>query len=475
MMRSTRSCPSFRPSRTPWAPDLAKRDQQMRTLQQRKAIMPSKRVQNALQEATTKRESKPLGTLVAEGNSNMKIREEKGLPRSITPQVWRSAMTRILSFIAIGLLAHTVRPAMAQERIEIEAALSTWDGQAIPTELYGFRSLPEAERALVCILNVSGLNPDNFEIAAANVPNAAAATLPPGCGSETVPCERALLYNPDFMHRVHAATDNGWSAISILAHEVGHHLQGHTIRPGGSNPRDELQADEYSGFVLRKLGATIDDAQAVFRTLPPEYDGGSTHPARDARETAVANGWTRAHRTGDGDVSCYNPNSTATQRTEVKPPDPAVPTATPPGAANTPEATFGSVTLSAGFEPDPYSRELIGGGEIGGLSILGDGCSGYVADSPDFHLTWTGSSPQLRIFFTRYESGDPTLLVRLPDGSWACGDDTSGTLDPMVVVTRPLPGEYLIWVGSYDPNEYTGGLLHITELDIDPRFIRGSH
>ena len=206
-------------------------------------------------------------------------------------------------FAVVALLTLSGGEVVAQERIRINAAMSSWDGQDVPEQLYGFRSAREAEDALTCILNEVGLNPTNFVIGAANVPNAAAATLPPLCGNATVPCERALFYNPSFMREARERTGgNEWSWISILAHEVGHHLEAHTIRPGGSNPPDELEADEWSGFVLRKLGASLDDALAVFRTFSPQ--GSSTHPPRDARLVAVENGWARADRTGVGDISC---------------------------------------------------------------------------------------------------------------------------------------------------------------------------
>ena len=87
-----------------------------------------------------------------------------------------------------------------------------------------------------------------------------------------------------------------------MAHEIGHHLEAHTIRPGGSNPPDELEADEFSGWVLRRLGAALQDAQAVFKTS--SSTGSSTHPPRDARLAAVAAGWDRANVTGD--TSCYS-------------------------------------------------------------------------------------------------------------------------------------------------------------------------
>jgi hypothetical protein len=106
--------------------------------------------------------------------------------------------------------------------------------------------------------------------------------------------KRYLLYNPDFLNAVNRAGHTDWAGISILAHEMGHHLNGHTLRPGGSQPADELEADEFSGFVLRKLGASLAQAQSAMATVP---DGGNsaTHPGRTPRLLAIGQGWQRAN------------------------------------------------------------------------------------------------------------------------------------------------------------------------------------
>ena len=106
--------------------------------------------------------------------------------------------------------------------------------------------------------------------------------------------QRFLLYNPDFLSAVNRAGHTDWAGISILAHEMGHHLNGHTLRPGGSQPADELEADEFSGFVLRKLGASLAQAQAAMATVAD--DGGSaTHPGQAPRLLAIGQGWQRAN------------------------------------------------------------------------------------------------------------------------------------------------------------------------------------
>ena len=106
--------------------------------------------------------------------------------------------------------------------------------------------------------------------------------------------QRYLLYNPDFLDAVNRTGHTDWAGISILAHEMGHHLNGHTLRAGGSQPADELEADEFSGFVLRKLGASLAQAQAAMASVSDD-EGSATHPGRTPRLTAISQGWQRAN------------------------------------------------------------------------------------------------------------------------------------------------------------------------------------
>ena len=129
-------------------------------------------------------------------------------------------------------------------------------------------------------MQFQGLEP-SFVLKAANVPNAVAAIK----GTQ-----RLILYNQQFMMRVRDTTQTDWSAISILAHEVGHHLQGHTLQRGGSRPEIELEADKYSGFILERMGAPLDEAKAAIRLITTE-EGSKTHPGRQARLAAITNGW----------------------------------------------------------------------------------------------------------------------------------------------------------------------------------------
>lgn len=191
--------------------------------------------------------------------------------------------------LAITFLLVALVPAATygQTLLKVDATKScNFHGGLVPDKpIYGFASDREAEESVKRILSYSGLEP-NFKITAANVPNAAAVLDPAG---ET----RLILYNQDFMERIKGSTRTDWAAISILAHEIGHHLQGHTLKPGGSRPPSELEADKYSGFVVGMLGGTLDDAQAVMRMIASD-EGSATHPAKDARLAAITNGWKQA-------------------------------------------------------------------------------------------------------------------------------------------------------------------------------------
>ena len=129
--------------------------------------------------------------------------------------------------------------------------------------------------------------------------------------------------------------------------------------------------------------------------------------------------------------------------------------------------TFGSAEFADDFTGDPYTVEMVSGGEVA-TGYLGVACTGYAAVAPDFRMHWHRSSQEFRIFFASDAGGDTTLLVNLPDGSWVCNDDAGGTLDPMIVIGDPPQGQYDVWVGSLEAGAFVPGALYVTELNLDP-------
>lgn len=185
--------------------------------------------------------------------------------------------TTLLLLVTLGAAWCTL--AQAQEQLDVEAACSYY-GESPDEALWGFDSDRDAEDAVTRIMNYTGL-PQNFEVMRGNVDNAMAAIR-----GES----RVIVYSQSFMERVKQETNTDWSAVSILAHEIGHHLAGHTLSKDGSRPKTELEADKFSGHVLFKMGAQLEDAKAAMRAVAGDA-GSSTHPPKSARLVAIETGW----------------------------------------------------------------------------------------------------------------------------------------------------------------------------------------
>jgi hypothetical protein len=111
--------------------------------------------------------------------------------------------------------------------------------------------------------------------------------------------KRYILYNPEFIGWLNKATQDKWAVIALLAHEIGHHLNGHTLKKRG-NSLLELEADEFAGFVLNKLGASLEQSQRVMYYIA-KAQRSDTHPAREDRMLAIKKGWDKAMGSVTGD------------------------------------------------------------------------------------------------------------------------------------------------------------------------------
>ena len=121
--------------------------------------------------------------------------------------------------------------------------------------------------------------------------------------------------------------------------------------------------------------------------------------------------------------------------------------------------TYGSVSLRAGFTPDPHTSSITAGGST---AVEISGCNGTVADAPDLNLTWRGGSSTLYIYSMSDE--DTTLLVNLPNGSWTCDDDSLGDRNPLIIVRNAPSGLYNIWSGTYGGGTAAADVM-ISEID----------
>ncbi len=107
--------------------------------------------------------------------------------------------------------------------------------------------------------------------------------------------ERVIAYNPTFISGILDSSGTDWAAVSILAHEIAHHLLGHTLAPEALHPGDELACDRYSGFILQRMGATMEESIAAI-AVAGNVHGTRDHPPKHARSAAISHGWLEAER-----------------------------------------------------------------------------------------------------------------------------------------------------------------------------------
>ena len=125
------------------------------------------------------------------------------------------------------------------------------------------------------------------------------------------------------------------------------------------------------------------------------------------------------------------------------------------------EPRYGSHALAPGFSPAPATFNALSGGDIAVKSLnLGDNCLGYAASDPDFVIELTAEFA--RITFLNASEADTTLIINLPNGSWACNDDTNG-LNPALVFHNAPAGGYRVWIGSYAAEANDESALYISE------------
>ena len=249
----------------------------------------------------------------------------------LRPVAWACAALIGLASTGLALAQKATvagaKPQRAQLAAELAATLQacSYDGSPLafsPPDLSKGGS--SGKQVVAEIMKYTGL-PANFVVVEGQVPNAAAVIM---AGPDKVP-RRVIAYNPSFMGDVIRATKaNNWAPVSIMAHEIGHHLSGHTIVPGGSQPPIELESDKFSGFVLYKMGAPLKDAQNAIATLIPEADG-QTHPGRRKRLAAIASGWIEACELQGGGAQCQGGKPVATAQAPVAPAPTAKPATQP--------------------------------------------------------------------------------------------------------------------------------------------------
>lgn len=154
---------------------------------------------------------------------------------------------------------------------------------SLSTENYAYEPDKVAKEAVSKIVQYTGLSSNFVVIADKNITTAIAYLKSN---------KRYIAYNPKFIEKLNNKTATNWAAVSVLAHEIGHHLSGHTLLKNPS-PGNELIADKFSGFILFQMGASLSDAKAALSSIGHELDT-TKHPPKQARLEAIQEGWNEA-------------------------------------------------------------------------------------------------------------------------------------------------------------------------------------
>ena len=145
--------------------------------------------------------------------------------------------------------------------------------------------LQKINKAVEEVLKTAGFLPAVITAKQANIANASSCVSSNG--------NYYFLYNPEWFAKLNEnSTDTeDWVIRYIVAHAVAHINLAHDLKAFGSNEKIELEADEYAGEILAKMGATLEQAQAALRSPLMKSNGSLTHPSTEKQLEAAEKGW----------------------------------------------------------------------------------------------------------------------------------------------------------------------------------------
>jgi len=126
---------------------------------------------------------------------------------------------------------------------------------------------------------------------------------------------------------------------------------------------------------------------------------------------------------------------------------------------------FGDITINQQFSPDPLTVRGMSGGSVAGKEVAGRSetptgpCTGFLDETPGHTFKLTSAFEYLKLLVESPQ--DTTIMIKGPGGTW-CNDDFDSK-NPGIV-GEWLPGDYQIWVGSYEKDKFFPYSLKITQV-----------
>jgi len=238
-------------------------------------------------------------------------------------------------------------------------------------------------------------------------------------------------------------------------------------RSRSQRPRRRFRSEAPAGPPILAVPLT---ALVLMAGCAQDDASASTGPTSTTTRTTTVTTTSGGSQTGPG---AEGPTVYAAPAPGVREGHASQPGSAPPAAVGAPgggglaagggASNFGRFSMSMGFQPDPTTIRVTSGGDLN-AAAGGPGCAGWVTAQPDVIIDFTAMTGFLRFAFRPDDSReDATLVINDPQGDWYCNDDAVGLM-PMVDFADARPGQYDIWVGSYESGAYVTGSLLVTEL-----------
>ena len=147
----------------------------------------------------------------------------------------------------------------------------------------------KAQQVVNTILKKTGIPEANFVLKGCNEINNAAAVIYNGT--------RFIIIDEPFINWLNP-NNTDWIYIFIMAHEIAHHLNGHTLVQSQSlfeQRTRELESDKFAGFVIKKMGGTKEDIDLALSSIPNPKENNTTHPILKDRLKSAYEGFDIAH------------------------------------------------------------------------------------------------------------------------------------------------------------------------------------
>ena len=161
-----------------------------------------------------------------------------------------------------------------------------------------FQKSENGKKAINLILSAADLKKNFIVVACTNL------NCPPDIRNNAVAYSyqglNYIIYDSRFLEEI-ADKSTSWSKIWVLAHEVGHHIYGHTRNLNVSKKEmreQELEADWFAGHILYKLGASLENTVGALDYFASDFENyNSTHPSKEKRIKSTKNGYVNAKNT----------------------------------------------------------------------------------------------------------------------------------------------------------------------------------